>query len=412
MLSFTRRLPMEGAGALPGVRPPAAGHAATVTAAAALAVLLLAPTPAQAQLSETHTLEAEAVSVRNLVGEVRVVPGSGSRIQVTVVRAGPDAGELSVEVRREGDQEVLRVMYPDDRIVYRPLGRLSRSEWSPGDRNPFTELVPARSRRITIAGSGRGLEAHAEITVRLPAGKRLGLYHAAGEVHLADVEGELDVNVRSASVQAVGITGPLRVNGRSGSVRVDRALGDVRVRTRSGAIQAHAVQGEVVELAARSGTVEAGDLTFARADLSARSGRVRLEGAQGGRLSVKTRSGRIQGGDLEVGEVLITSRSGGAQLRRLAAGTLQAEARSGSIDLDLIRQVATGRVSTRSGQVTVRVPRTFSAELDLQTRGRIRVDVPAGAVDQSRNRFRGRLGDGGARLEVRNRSGGIRIVEG
>ena len=412
MPSFTRRLPMEGADALPGIRPPAAGRAPTVTAAAALALLLLAPTAVQAQLSETHTLDADAASVRNLAGEVRVIPGSGSRIQVTVVRAGPDAGELSVEVRREGGQDVLRVLYPDDRIVYRPLGRLSRSEWRPGDRNPFTELVPGRSRRITVAGSGRGLEAHAEITVRLPAGRRLEIYHAVGGVHLENVDGELDVNVRSASVQAAGTSGPLRVDGRSGSVRIEEARGDLRVRTRSGAIRVHGIQGEVVELAARSGTVEAGDLSFARADLSARSGRVRLEGAQGGRLSMETRSGRVQGENVEVGEVLITSRSGGAQIRRLAAGTIRAEARSGSIDLDLIRQVATGRVSTRSGQVTVRVPHTFSAELDLESSGRIQVDVPAAAVDQSRNRFRGRLGDGGARMEIRNRSGGIRIVEG
>lgn len=393
---------------------PGAPRLAAPTVVLFLSAILAAgaASPAAAQLSQTHTLDADAVSIRNLVGDVRVVRASGSRIEVSVVRAGPDADELEVETRREGDRDVVRVLYPDNRIVYRPFGRTSRSEWSTTDTGAYRDLVPRGSRNITISGSGRGVEAHAEITVRLPPGKRLEIQNAAGRVELEDVDGELDVQVRSASVDARLLRGPLTIEGRSGAVGVQGVHGDVRVRTRSGSIRAEGIRAELLELDARSGSIEASDLTFGRADLSARSGRIRVADAQGGRLSIETRSGRIQGGGVEAGEVRLTSRSGGADIRGLATGVLRAESRSGAVELELVRQLASGTIQTRSGRVALQVPRGFEAELVLESRGRIQVDASASAVEQSRDRFRGRLGDGGAPVHVRARSGTIRIREG
>jgi|GEM_PF-771401 len=383
-----------------------------LAALAAPAFLLADPGAATGQLSETHTLTADAAAVYNLVGEVRVLPSRGSRIEVSVVRAGRDAADLQVERSREGEWEAVRVLYPDDRIVFAPFGRASRAQWTTSETGGFRDLVPRGSRQITIVGSGRGLSAHADITVHLPPGKRLQVHQAAGRVELENVEGDIGVTVRAGSVRGTRIDGPLRVEGRSGSVRLDGVRGDLRVDTRSGSIQARGIRGERLQLAARSGSIEASDVSFAQADLSARSGRIRVEGAQGGRLAMETRSGRIQADDVEAGEVTLVSRSGGAAVRGLAAGALRAESRSGSLELDLVRQTASGRVVTRSGRVTLQVPRGFAAELDLESRGRIQVDAPASAVDQTRDRFRGRLGDGGTPFEVRARSGAIRVREG
>lgn len=386
--------------------------AASAATAIVLLLLFAAPAVGVGQLLERRTLTGDAVTVHNLVGEVRVVPTSGARAEVAVVRNGRDADDLRLEFRREGEWDAVRVIYPDSRIVYAPMGRLSRSEWSTTGDRVFADLVPSGSRRITIAGSGSGVRAQADITLHLPSGGRVAVHQAAGSVELENVDGEVLVTARTASVEARRIEGPVTVDGRSGRVRISGVQGDLRVGVRSGSVEAHGVRGDRIELTARSGSVEATDLTFEGADLGARSGRVRVEGARGGRLHVHTRSGRILGDEVEVDELLLDTRSGGAELRRLAAGTFRAESRSGAVDLDLVRQTASGRVQTRSGRITLRVPRGFGAELDLQSRGSIRVDAPSSVEEQTRDRFRGRLGAGGGPLEIRARSGGIRIVEG
>lgn len=379
---------------------------------AALFAPLLFAAPSQGQLTERHTFASDAVSIHNLAGEIRVVASTAPDIEVSVARGGSDAESLRIETSGDGAGETLRVHYPDARIVYPPMGRASRSQWSTSNDNPLSDLVPRGSREITVVGSGRGTEAHADITVHLPAGSRLSVHHGVGRVELENVEGDLDVNVRSASVSAEGIRGPVRVNGRSGAVRLLGVRGDLRARTRSGSIEAHDIRGETVRLAARSGSIQATDLEFERGELSARSGRIRVERARGERLTAETRSGRIEGSEVEAGDVGLTTRSGGARIWRLAAGTLRAESRSGDVDLELTRQVASTRVTARSGRVTLRVPPEFAAQLDLQSRGSIRVDVPVAAVQQTRDAFRGRIGDGGVPVEVRNRSGGIRVVGG
>jgi lia operon protein LiaG len=379
---------------------------------AATALLLVAPHSAAGQLLERQTLEGARVSVHNLVGELRVVPTPGSRAEVAVARSGADAEDLRVEIRREEEWDAVRIHYPDSRVVYGPMGRWSRSEWDiDGDRS-FADLVPRGSRRITIAGSGSGVRAQADITVHLPAGGRLSVHQAVGSVELENVEGEFQVRVRTASVEARRIDGPLTVDARSGPVRVEEVRGDLRAEVRSGSVEASGVRGDLVRLASRSGSVAATDLTFERAELEARSGRVRVVGARGGRLAVHSRSGGIEGDDVEVGEVVLDARSGSIGIRRLAAGTLRAESRSGSVDLELVGQTASGWIQSRSGRITLVVPQGFGAELDVETRGSIRVDAPASAWEQTRDRFRGRLGEGGGPLEIRARSGGVRIQGG
>jgi DUF4097 and DUF4098 domain-containing protein YvlB len=384
-----------------------------VTAALAAPLLFLAdPGAASGQLSERHILRGDAVAVHNLVGEVRVIPATGQNPEVSVLREGPDGAELRVETRSRGGAETLRVIYPDDRIVYPPMGRRSRARWSVTGNDVYAELLPARTRRVTISGSGRGTEAHADITIHLPPGKRLTVHQAVGSVALENVEGDLRIHTRSASVAARDTRGPLHIEARSGSVRIAGASGDADVTTRSGSVEARELRGDRLRVRARSGSIRTSNLEFAHAALGARSGTVRVDDARVVRLGVDTRSGGVRGEDVRTGDLEVSTRSGRVQLDRLQAGAFRMETRSGRVDLGLAAGFDSGRIRTRSGRVTMRAPADLAAELDLQSRGRIQVDVPARAAEQTRDRFRGRVGDGSASLEIRTRSGAIRLIEG
>lgn len=385
-------------------------------AALGASLLLLAePSPVLGQQAEGHTLTGDAVAVHSLVGEVRVVPATGPNAEAAVVRRGPDAAELRVDIVRHDGWEALQVSYPDNRIVYPPLGR-TRIEWDwslfGGDDDVFRDLAPSLFGRITISGDGPGVEAHADITVHLPPGKRLSVHLAAGNVELENVEGDLRVRARAATVNSRDTRGPLHIEARSGSVRVAGATGDVDVTTRSGSIEASTLRGNELQLRSRSGSIQAAGLEFGRASIHSRSGSHRLDDARGERLEVSARSGNIRGAGVSAGDLDASTRSGDVELNQLSAAALRVNTRSGTVDLGLVTAFDSGRIETRSGEVTVRVPTAVAAELDLQSRSGIQVDVPAiFATDQGRDHFRGRLGEGGAPLEIRTRSGRIRVVE-
>lgn len=380
-------------------------HVAAFAASGSLLLTLPAP-EAAGQLSERHTLGGDAIAIHNLIGDVRVVPARGDRVEVAVLREGPDGADLRIEVGPWGEWEAVRIHYPDARLVDPDMGRLSRMEWRPDRNDPLGSLVPG-SGTIRVSGSGRGVEAKAGITVQLPPGRRLSIHQALGSVELENVEGELDVRVRSARVRTRETRGSLHVEGRSGTVQVREAEGDLVVETRSGGITAERAAGGRVRLSARSGAVRASDITSDDASFTTRSGALRVEGARADRLRIESRSGSVRGEDLRVRGLQVESRSGRIGLHGISAGTLDVTGRSASVEIDVAEPFDRGRISTRSGRVLAYLPQSAGAELELRSSGRIEVDLPARAVERTRDRFTGVLGGGGSPLTIETRSGSI-----
>jgi len=86
-----------------------------------LAAAFLIP-PAAAQ-SSRHVLKGDSVAIYNLVGELRVEPGSGSDVVVQVQRGGEDSAMLEIQSGPLRGRETLRIIYPDDVIIMPEWGR-------------------------------------------------------------------------------------------------------------------------------------------------------------------------------------------------------------------------------------------------------------------------------------------------
>lgn len=335
--------------------------------AALLAAALAAP--AGAQQPERYALRSSRVAIHNLAGEVRVVGGSGQEVVVEVARGGDDARELRVNRGRDGDAERLVVLTPGTRVVYPRMGRGSNSNFNVREDGTFGR----GGRRVTVTGGGRGTEAYADLTVRVPAGRSVTLHQGVGKVEVANVDGDLSVNTASASVASAGTRGSLTVDVGSGSVRVERAQGDVDVDTGSGS--------------------------------------VRLADVRGRRLSVDTGSGSVTGRGLTADEVQVDVGSGAVELSGVRAGGLRVDTGSGSVQLSLASDARSVEVDTGSGGVRLAVPSSFGAEVEIDTgSGGIQVDVPAQARTVRRDSYRGRIGDGRGRVEIDTGSGGVRIT--
>jgi len=338
----------------------------------AAAALPAAAVPAVGQ--QRYTLRGNDIAIYNLVGEMRVEAGSGGDVVAEVVTGGHDAGRLRVETGRIGASETLRVVFPDGRIVYPRLRAGSRTQLRVRDDGPFGG--GSGGRRVTIAGSGNGTEAYADVRVRVPAGRRVAVHQGVGKVWVENVDGELLVRTSSASVEAERVRGSLRVDVGSGSVRVRDAAAEVDIDTGSGSVS--------------------------------------IERIEGARLRVDTGSGSVSGSALSAGSLDIDTGSGSVRLAGVRAKSARVDTGSGGVSLGLVAPVDALSVDTGSGAVTLTLPRTQSAALEIETgSGGIRIDLPVQTVKSSRSSFRGRLGEGrGGHIRIDTGSGGVRVREG
>lgn len=350
----------------------------------AAAALLVPGRDGGAQEPARHTLRGDDPAVYHVVGRLRVVAGSGSDVGVEVVRRGRDAEQTLVEQGMLNGRETLRVFTRAGRVVYPGMGRgdVVRAELrrdgtfgGPPARGGFLGTrVFARGDAdgIEIRGDGRGAETWADVTVRVPAGRRLALHLLAGEATVSNVDGDLTVDVHAASLATERTRGRLRVDAGSGPVRVTDAQGDV--------------------------------------DLDAGSGRVEVTRVKALALRVDAGSGALRGTDVDADRVDLDLGSGGARLEAVRARTLRLDSGSGDVDLGLVDGAEYVRVESGSGTVTLRLPATFGATLDIESgSGGIESELPISVAHRERDRLTGRIGDGRGRIAIETGSGGVRL---
>ncbi|HSR42327.1 MAG TPA: DUF4097 family beta strand repeat-containing protein [Longimicrobiales bacterium] len=338
--------------------------------AAALALLVI-PASAAAQEAETYRLSGQELAVYNLAGAVEVVRGSGDQAVVEVRRGGSDAARLSVEVGPVDGREALRVLYPSERVVYAAGQGRSRTRVRVRDDGTFSDGRGGGD-RVEVSTFGSGLEAHADLLVRVPEGRDLSVYLAVGETRAEGVSGRLRIDTGSGRVTTRSTSGSLEVDTGSGSVEVRGARGDVEVDT-------------------GSGSVEVTDVTGTRLGVDTGSGSVRGDAIEVERLDVDTGSGRIDLGRVRAREILL-------------------DTGSGSVSLELESDVDDLEVDTGSGSVDLWVPAELGARLEVDTgSGGIEIDVPVRIRTARRDHLEGVLGDGRGEIRIDTGSGSVEI---
>lgn len=343
----------------------------TTIVGATLALVLGTPVGLLAQ--ESYSVRGNAVAIYNLAGEVEVVGGGGGEVTVRVTRGGDDGHRLDVQVGELDGRQALRVIYPASRIRYSARG------WSGStavrvraDGTWGGDGWRSSGDRVRISSRGTGMDAHADLRVEVPRGQTLDLYLAAGRIMASNVDGRILLDTGSGSVEARSMAGALKIDTGSGSVEVQGMDGDLEVDTGSGGVRISDVDGENVGVDTGSGSVEAAAV-------------------------------RARGLEIDTG-------SGGIELRRSAARDIRLDTGSGSVLAELMSDIDRLVVDTGSGSVTLRLPADLGADLDIETgSGGIEVDFPVMTTRRSRDELRGRIGDGGGRIEIDTGSGSVRI---
>lgn len=168
--------------------------------------------------------------------------------------------------------------------------------------------------------------------------------------------------------------------------------------------------GHIFDEALRSNVSISYDITVpadTRLRANSRSGEQTI-GALRGPVSATSRSGRIRVEHV-ASEIDIATRSGDIEVVGQTSD-VRADSRSGRITLDG-QPAGMWSVDTRSGDIDVRLPPDGGLWIDFQTRsGGIDSDRPIQTTAaRSRERVQGTVGRGGGRLDVRTRSGSMRV---
>lgn len=333
---------------------------------------LLVAVPLGAQ--EVQRISGDDVSIYNLAGRVEIVPGGGSEVVVQIARGGRDAGDLQIETGQIRGRSTLRIVYPDDEIVYPEMGRGSNMSTRVRADGTFSDGGMGRSGdRVEIRGRGNGMEAWADLVIQVPAGRDVAVYQAVGEVDARDVEADLLIDTGTGRVTAVDIAGALDVDTGSGSVMVRGVIGDLNVDTGSG--------------------------------------RVEVSDVRGREIGVDTGSGSVRGGNLSADIVVIDTGSGSIELESVTSRNVMLDTGSGSIDVELTTDVDRLEADTGSGGVTIRAPASLGATVDIETgSGGIDLDFPVEVRSVRRDRVRGTIGDGRGEITIDTGSGSIRLL--
>jgi lia operon protein LiaG len=344
----------------------------------AFAVLAASPAPTTGN-GERFTLSGPSIAIYDLAGNVTVEAASASETSIEVVRRGSDASRLRVEAGPVGSVQTLRVIFPADRILFPDADRGFTDHVQVGDDGRFADraLFPDDSSPrhvVTIASHGSGLDASADLHVRVPNGRRVSLFVVAGAVSVTNVDGDLRVDASSATVTTQHTRGALSLDTGSGAVRVRDAQGELTIDSGSGDAIVRGVRGAGLHLDTGSGAVTVVD-------------------AQIETLDADTGSGAVTIVDTHAPEIRLDSGSGSVNLE-LLPGAL----RSLSVD-------------SGSGGVTIGVPRDLNASFDIDAgSGGVRIQVPHAVEFREGDHLRGRFGDGRGRIHIDGGSGGVKIL--
>ena len=376
-------------------RPRGALTAVTLAAAALLSA------PAFAEFDESHRFDARSLEVTSLIGKVEIGPAAGDEFEVDVFVRGADGLARNIGIERErGSRARLDVVFPveeERRFVYPEFSRRRAQLWFREGRSSsfLGEILRSVSgRRIRVERSGNGMEAWADVTIRVPAGASLTVELGAGDVQIAHVAADLDVDVKAGAAEAEGLDGQTELRVGSGWLRVRDARGELELDTGSGGISLDGFEGGALEIDTGSGSVEVAGAEAETIVIDTGSGGVGVNGAEAERLEIDTGSGSI---------------------RVAAAGIDAAEidTGSGSVRLSMDRMGGGNfNVDTGSGGISVFVPEDVSARFDIDVgSGGIDVDVPiARTLHKSRGEMRFVAGGGEANVVLDTGSGSVRVA--
>lgn len=347
-----------------------------------LGVVCIAATaiPAMAGFEQDFDISSDELVINNLIGTVEIEGHNGSGFEVSVEVEGDDGDRDTITIREKAGE--LSVVFPsgEKNFVYPRMGNGHTTFSKKSRSGSWLSQVLGEilgSDKISVRGSGRGLEVWADIHVSVPEGGTLRVNHGVGTIEASSVEGELSLYNRSGKIEATNIDGPLIADTGSGGVTLSNISGNLLVDTGSGSVS--------------------------------------VDGCDCESLNIDTGSGGVTVENVDSDEILIDTGSGKVRASEIRTSSANIDTGSGSIRLEL-EQMGSGdyRLDTGSGSITLALPEGASADVDASTgSGGIHLDLEDGVNirHKEKDEMTFTVGGGNSTVTLDTGSGSINIVE-
>jgi Toastrack DUF4097 len=365
-----------------------------------LVLLSLATTSAWAEFDEDYTFDSKRLQIYNLIGEVHVEAAAGSAFEVELHALGDDADRDALDIETDdGSKARLLVGFPldDEReYVYPRWNKRSSTSFTMSRDHEDGWLRKLFGRdRIKVRGKGnRGMELYVDLTIRVPEGAKLEVFHGAGEIVATQIEGDLVLDSHVGAIRVEDIEGDLLADTGSGSIQVSGVRGDVNADTGSGSIELVGIDGRTVIADTGSGGISLEDITADKVSADTGSGGVEINGVRTDLLLVDTGSGSVEALDVATNSMVVDTGSGSVEVELVEAGD------------------GKYRIDTGSGSIRLDVPTDFSARVSAETSsGGVTVSLDDIDVHhRERNEMEFTCGGGAADVELDAGSGSIRVA--
>lgn len=368
-----------------------------VTAALALFGASLPALAASATATRAWDFKPDSnagLTVRNLMGDVRVVRGDTPGIRITATAS------IEAPTRAEAERLVGLIDYrtsdigPGSRLDVRiPREHFPALYSEEGSQHWFSSShVEYLGERIRLVGDKEDAPTlRVDLVIRAPAGANV----------------EADIVFGDAAAE--GFSGKLRLDGTNGRLSSTDGEGRVELDSGSGPVVVNRHRGSV------SADTGSGSVTIADCDceISADtgSGAVDIRGGKGS-ITADTGSGdvRVEG---FAGKLAADTGSGSVRARGVSGvGSIHMDTSSGSVSIEGDLSALTGLgIDTGSGSVTLRSSAQPSLEIRIETgSGGVHVDAPGATVRESDDVTVVKLKDGAGRGLIDTGSGSVTLA--
>ncbi|KAB7731369.1 hypothetical protein F5984_11285 [Rudanella paleaurantiibacter] len=211
-----------------------------------------------------------------------------------------------------------------------------------------------------------------------------------------------DLETSGGSLRLAHLTGNQKLETSGGSIRLDDVRGTVNGETSGGSIQITNCHDQIT-LETSGGSIEATD-SDGTLRLETSGGSIRLNGLKGN-IVAQTSGGSVQGNNID-GE-LKTGTSGGSVRLRNIAGSVETSTSAGSIELEMTRVDKYVRVDGSVGSVRVKLPMNKGLDLDIRGSKVVSGELRNFDGQADKDRIKGRVNGGGARVEISASMGSV-----
>jgi DUF4097 and DUF4098 domain-containing protein YvlB len=357
--------------------------ALTLAASLVLAPLALPVHAAASDLTPgRHVLRSEKIQICNAIGTASIVPSDGADVVVEVTAGGADGAKLRVVIDDCDGGRRLRVVYPSNRIVDPDAGEF--------DHRETTLDGCCGKERIRFTRSGDGLDAHADLVIRVPKGQRLNLGLGAGSVTAEKLDARLGIDTGSATIRVKDMSGALAIDSGSGGATIEHFTGSLAIDSGSGRLEIERFQGNLA--------------------LDSGSGEVSLTRIRGDKIAIDSGSGAVTGRDIVARAVSVDTGSGAIDLSQLSAKVIAFDNGSGGIRADLADSPGSLHIDSGSGDVEISAARDLDARFQIHCdKRRLHLDLPVQASQISNDYFEGQTGKGSGLIVIETGSGDVSL---